>query len=172
MTVRFGTDGWRGVMAREFTFDNVRRVAWALAKELAQRGEADKGVAIGYDRRFLSDRFSAEAAATFAACGITVHLAQTPLPTPVLSWAVRRHGLGAGLMVTASHNPPEWNGLKIKEPYGGPAAEATTQAVEALVEQEQTADNTPPRMDPAAARRRDRIIPLTPREATTPGWRG
>ena len=130
MNIRFGTDGWRGIMAREFTFDNVRRVAAALAVELEKRGTAKNGVAICYDRRFLSGRFAEEAAATLAAYGVTVHLAETPMPTPVLSWSVRELGLGAGLMVTASHNPPHYNGLKFSPSWAGPALPETTAWVE------------------------------------------
>jgi len=131
MKIRFGTDGWRGVMARDFTFDNVRRVTAAIAAYLEDQGTAAQGVAVAFDRRLLSRGFAEEAAGVLAARGIPVRLASGPEPTPLLSWAVRHQGLAGGIMITASHNPPEWNGLKFKEPYGGSAGTETCRAVEA-----------------------------------------
>lgn len=132
--IRFGTDGWRGVMSRDFTFDNVRRVARALGLYLQEKGTARKGVAVGFDRRLLSDQYALEAMGVLCAQGIPVRLAEEYLPTPLLSWAVRRYGLAAGVMVTASHNPPEYNGIKIKEPYGGPSTSETNAGIEALLD--------------------------------------
>jgi phosphomannomutase len=131
MKIRFGTDGWRGVMARDFTFDNVRQVTAAVAGYLEDQGTADRGVAVGFDRRLLSREFAAEAAGVLAARGIPVCLAAGPEPTPLLSWAVHHQGLAGGIAVTASHNPPEWNGLKFKEPFGGSAGAEACRAVEA-----------------------------------------
>ncbi len=130
MTIRFGTDGWRGVVARDFTFANVRRVAAAVAAHLEAAGTAARGVAVGGDRRLQSGAFAAEVAGVLAARGIPVLLASAPLPTPALSWAVRARGLAAGVGITASHNPPDWNGVKLKEPFGGPAGAATCGRVE------------------------------------------
>lgn len=133
MTVRFGTDGWRGVMARDFTFSNVRRVVAAVAGYLEEQGTAARGVALGYDRRFLSDPFAREAAGVLAARGIPVQLSPSSLPTPMLSWAVRDRGLAGGLVITASHNPPEWNGIKFKEPFGGASRNAVTARIEEIL---------------------------------------
>jgi len=130
MAIRFGTDGWRGVMGRDFTAEAVRRAAAALAYHLEAEGTAGRGCAVAYDRRRDSEKFAAEAAGVLAARGIPVRLASEPYPTPLLSFAVREGGLAAGVMITASHNPPEWNGFKLKGPHGGPAGEAMTAAVE------------------------------------------
>lgn len=135
MKIRFGTDGWRGVMARDFTFANVRRVAAAIGAYLEGQGSAARGVAVCWDRRLLSDQFAAETAGVLAARGIPVRLARRPEPTPLLSWAVRHQGLAGGIGVTASHNPPEWNGLKFKEPFGGAARESVSREVEKRLEQ-------------------------------------
>ncbi|MER3557856.1 MAG: hypothetical protein C4302_08690, partial [Thermus sp.] len=102
--IRFGTDGWRGVIARDFTFQNLITVAEAYAKHLQDQGKAK--VAVGYDTRFMADRFAEEAAKVLAKAGLEVHLSPGPLPTPVLSFAVVHLGADGGLMLTASHNPP------------------------------------------------------------------
>jgi phosphomannomutase len=158
--IRFGTDGWRGLIAEDLTYANVRRVAAALAISLEGRGVAQKGVAVGYDRRFLSPQFAAEAAAVLADRGVPVRLAPAPLPTPVLSWAVTRGGHAAGLMVTASHNPPEWNGIKIKEAYGGPSTADTNAELEAILAGEASEGEAIARGDLAALRKRGLVTPL------------
>ena len=115
MRIKFGTDGWRGVIAREFTFDNLSLVAQATMDYLNRDGLGDKGLVIGYDRRFLSRDFARRVAEIAAGNGIRVRLTDGYAPTPAVSWAVRESGAGAGVMITASHNPPEYNGFKIKE---------------------------------------------------------
>jgi len=141
--IRFGTDGWRGVIARDFTFANVRRVAQAYADFLhrdsptaARRtsGNNQKWVVIGFDRRFLSEHFARTAAEIMAGNGIRFVLCASDSPTPLISWAVKRLGAAGGVMITASHNPPEFNGFKIKEPWGGSATPEITSAVEKLVD--------------------------------------
>lgn len=126
----FGTDGWRAVIAEEFTFANLRRVALATADVVAQRAGAGAGLVVGYDTRFLSDRFARTVADTVAARGLRAELSHVVCPTPALSLAVRGRGAAGGVMITASHNPPEWNGYKIKGPYGGPAFGDLVAAVE------------------------------------------
>ncbi|MBX6350584.1 MAG: phosphoglucomutase/phosphomannomutase family protein [Clostridia bacterium] len=133
--IRFGTDGWRDVIADGFTFENVRRVAAALCRVLRAQA-APSLLAVGYDTRFLSDEFAREVAETACQAGFSVRLAEGPLPTPALSFAARELGAGAGLMVTASHNPPRYNGVKLKGPFGGPVAEPFTRAVEAELARE------------------------------------
>jgi phosphomannomutase len=122
--IKFGTDGWRGLIADDFTFANVRIAADAIAAYvLARKGSADedpaKGLAIGYDTRFGSKSFARICAEVAAAAGIPVQLADRITPTPALSYGVRRRGLAGGIMITSSHNPAEWNGVKYKAWYGG-----------------------------------------------------
>ncbi|WP_457634033.1 phosphoglucomutase/phosphomannomutase family protein [Oceanithermus desulfurans] len=117
--LRFGTDGWRDVIADRYTFTNVARVAQATADYVASTGGGR--VVVGYDTRFLSDRFAAHVAGVIAANGLEALLAAGYLPTPVTSFAVVRQEAAAGVMITASHNPPEYNGYKLKGPYGGSA---------------------------------------------------
>jgi len=133
MQIKFGTDGWRGVIARDFTFDNLTIVAQATIDYLARKGLDKKGVIIGHDRRFLSRDFAIKVAEVAAGNGVHVLMSEGYAPTPAISWAVRETGSGAGIMITASHNPPEYNGFKIKESFGGSALPATTKEVEEIV---------------------------------------
>ena len=133
MRIKFGTDGWRGVIARDFTFDNLSLVAQATMDYLNREGLGYKGLVIGHDRRFLSRDFARRVAEVAAGNGIKVLLTDDYAPTPAVSWAVREKGAGAGVMITASHNPPEYNGFKLKESFGGSARPATTQVLEEIV---------------------------------------
>ena len=122
--IKFGTDGWRGLIADDFTFANVRVAAEAIAAYVQSRkGSAQedpaKGLAIGYDTRFGSKAFARACAEVVAATGIPVLLADRITPTPALSYGVRQRGLAGGIMITSSHNPAEWNGVKYKAWYGG-----------------------------------------------------
>ncbi|MFA5114093.1 MAG: phosphoglucomutase/phosphomannomutase family protein [Candidatus Margulisiibacteriota bacterium] len=128
--IKFGTDGWRARIADEFTFENLRLVTQALVDLLKEKGLADKGVAVGYDNRFQSEDFARAAAEVCSGAGLKTLLMAHALPSPTLSFTVNNLGLGAGIMITASHNPPEWNGFKIKEGFGGSAFPETTRAVE------------------------------------------
>jgi phosphomannomutase len=142
--ISFGTDGWRAVMAEGFTFTNLERVAQAYADFLQDGGDGAASVEagdasrphviVGYDRRFLSEHFAQRAAEVMAGNGLRVALFPESVPTPLVSWAVREVGARGGVVITASHNPPEFNGFKIKAPWGGSATAHTTQAVEALVD--------------------------------------
>lgn len=134
MQIKFGTDGWRGVIARDFTFDNLSLVAQATMDYLNREGLGGKGLVIGYDRRFLSRDFARRVAEVAAGNGIRVRLAEEYAPTPAISWAVRESGSGAGVMITASHNPPEYNGFKVKEGFGGSALPATTRMLEEIID--------------------------------------
>jgi phosphomannomutase len=134
--IKFGTDGWRAVIAEDFTFSNLERVAQATADFWAANPVAgtEKKVVVGYDRRFLSDEFGRRAAEVFAGNEFQVILAPEPTPTPSVSFAVwQQHAVG-GVMLTASHNPPIFNGFKLKAHYGGSADAATCQAVEAALD--------------------------------------
>ncbi len=133
--IRFGTDGWRGIIAEDFTFSNLQMVAKASALYMVRHWEARRrGVIIGYDTRFLSPEGAALVAATFAREGVPVSLSSSFVPTPVLSFSIRAQGKGGGIMITASHNPYIFNGLKIKTPLGGSAPPETTKEVESLLE--------------------------------------
>jgi phosphomannomutase len=128
--IKFGTDGWRGVIADDFTFENVRIVAQATAEWLKRDKLAHQGVVIGFDTRFLSGTFAGLVAEVMAGNGIPTALTSSFCPTPALSWTVRERQAGGGVMITASHNPARWNGFKVKGPYGGSAREDATTAIE------------------------------------------
>jgi phosphomannomutase len=172
--IRFGTDGWRAVIADEFTFANLERVAQAYADYLLKKREnnepsllqqlvdvgqiskaeaesdlfrnvilraaldsqSDKTslVIVGFDRRFLSEKFAARAAEVLAGNGLRVALFDKDIPTPVVSWAVKKNNALGGVVITASHNPPDFNGFKIKAPWGGSASPEITSAVESLID--------------------------------------
>ncbi len=137
MQIKFGTDGWRGVIAREFTFDNVSLVAQATMDYLHEQGLADRGLVIGYDRRFLSRDFAERVAEIAAGNGIRVWLTDGYAPTPAVSWAVHERKAGGGVMITASHNPSQYNGFKVKEAFGGSARPSTTKVLEEMVARNQ-----------------------------------
>ena len=134
--IRFGTDGWRAVIAEDFTFANVARVSQAAADYWKARPipGAPPLVVVGYDRRFLSPEFARTAAQVFAANGISVVLTPEPTPTPSVSYAVRALRALGGVMITASHNPPRFNGYKLKSRLGGPASPEECQAIEARLD--------------------------------------
>jgi phosphomannomutase len=131
--IRFGTDGWRGVMAEDFTFDGVRQVAQAVADLIHEEGGASTPVPIGHDTRFLGARFAEAAAAVLEGNGIATLLPEAATTTPMVSCQVVAAAAPLGLAITASHNPPEWNGLKIKAAFGGSAPPELTDRVEALL---------------------------------------
>ena len=132
MTIRFGTDGWRAVIADEFTFGAVRDVARALATVLWRDGARGRpSVVIGYDRRFESDAFARAAADELVSCGLDVLFSRMAIPTPVLSYTTQESKSHAGLMITASHNPPMFNGIKLKSNRGGAVPTSMLRAVEA-----------------------------------------
>jgi phosphoglucomutase len=130
--IRFGTSGWRGVIAEEITIDNLRRVAAAIATHLADTGAAPKGIVVGFDTRFLSDRFAREAATVVAARGVPVTLSPSPVPTPVIAHAIVSGRRAGGINITASHNPPEYSGLKFSTADGAPARPEVTRTIESL----------------------------------------
>ncbi len=134
--IQFGTSGWRAVIAEEFTIANVRRVASAIARHLESSRGGRRGVFVGYDTRFLSERFAREAAEVVASRGIPVALSPTPVPTPAVAFAVVSGRRAGGINITASHNPPEYSGLKFSTSDGAPALPEVTRAIERLLADE------------------------------------
>jgi phosphomannomutase len=143
--IKFGTDGWRGLIADDFTFDNVRRVAGAIAGYVLKHENPAHGVIVGYDTRFLSDRVARAVADVIALAGVPVRLANDYVPTPAVSYSVKKLGAAGGVMVTSSHNPWNWNGIKFKAKFGGSA----TPAIMKSIEEELAAGVTPPDGVPA-----------------------
>src|SRR6266568_8067505 len=128
--IKFGTDGWRGIIADDFTFENVRRVGGAIASYVLKYEEARRGVFVGYDARFASPRAAQIVAEVIAGAGIPVKLANDYTPTPAVSYAVKHQGAAGGVMVTSSHNPWNWNGVKFKGKFGGSATPAIMKKIE------------------------------------------
>src|SRR6266581_4782537 len=128
--IKFGTDGWRGIIADDFTFENVRRVAGAIASYVLKYEDAKRGVIIGYDTRFSSPQAARIVAELIAAAGIPVNLANNYTPTPAVSYAVKQQGAAGGVMITSSHNPWNWNGVKFKGKFGGSATPAIMKKIE------------------------------------------
>ncbi|HEY1676591.1 MAG TPA: phosphoglucomutase/phosphomannomutase family protein [Candidatus Sulfotelmatobacter sp.] len=128
--IKFGTDGWRGIIADDFTFDNVRRVAAAIASYIVNHEDPRRGVIVGYDCRFGSPTFARVVAEVISTAGIPVKLANDYTPTPAVSYAVKHQGAAGGVMVTSSHNPWNWNGIKFKGNFGGSATPAIMKKIE------------------------------------------
>lgn len=133
--IRFGTDGWRAIMADAFTLANVRKVCRAIVRTVQRSGKAAQGLVIGRDTRFLGERFVAEAAAICCEANVPVWVFEDDAPTPLVAFAVVEHHLAGAIMFTASHNPPEYNGIKFIPEYGGPATAEITSAIEANLAQ-------------------------------------
>lgn len=126
--IKFGTDGWRGIIAEDFTFENVRLCSQAVADYLKSSGLAEKGLVIGYDTRFASEDFAKASAEVICGNGIKVYLCNKTAPTPVISYGVIAKKAGGAIVITASHNPPQWNGFKYKSADGTSAStEVVTQ---------------------------------------------
>ncbi|MGH9521482.1 MAG: phosphoglucomutase/phosphomannomutase family protein [Terriglobales bacterium] len=128
--IKFGTDGWRGVIADDFTFDNVRRAAGAIASYVLKNEDPRNGLLVGYDTRFGSKRFAWAAAETIAEAGIPVRISNDPLPTPAISYCAKHYDTAGGVVITSSHNPWSWNGVKFKAKYGGSAAPGIIRLIE------------------------------------------
>ena len=137
--IKFGTDGWRAIIADTYTLENVRILTQAVADYLG----TGKKVAVGYDTRFMSAKFAEAAAGVLQNNGIEVILSDRPTPTPALSFVVKLRKLDLGIMITASHNPAEYNGFKIKNAAGGGASQEITRAVEALLGKTPVLDSAP-----------------------------
>lgn len=128
--IKFGTDGWRGVIADDFTYENVRRVISAIAAYVLKHEDPRRGLIVGYDTRFASQRMARLASEVLSGAGIPVHLAQDYTPTPAISLAVKTRGAAGGVVITSSHNPWNWNGVKYKGSFGGSATMKIMRAIE------------------------------------------
>ncbi|HEX3371191.1 MAG TPA: phosphoglucomutase/phosphomannomutase family protein, partial [Candidatus Acidoferrales bacterium] len=137
--IKFGTDGWRAIIADDFTFENVRRVAGAIAAYVLKHEDPSRGLIVGYDTRFGSPQFARAAAEVLAGAGIPIKLASDYSPTPAISFAVKNMGAAGGVVITSSHNPWNWNGVKFKAKFGGSA----TPAIMKVIEQETAAGTSP-----------------------------
>jgi alpha-D-glucose phosphate-specific phosphoglucomutase len=148
MTIRFGTDGWRAVISDTFTFANLQLVAQAIADYVLDEGETDQPeVVVGFDTRFLSDRYATEVARVLAGNGIVAWLTRADAPTPSISYNVVHKKAAAGVMITASHNAPRYNGVKLKANYGGAASEQQGRMVERFLERNQEEARGPNMID-------------------------
>jgi phosphomannomutase len=134
--VKFGTDGWRGVLADDFTVANVRVAAGAIVSYVLEHEDAARGICVGYDTRFLSQHFAQTVAEVAAGAGVPVRFANRITPTPALSYAVKHLGAAGGVMITSSHNPYQWNGVKYKASYGGSGSPAIMSLIEGYLGQE------------------------------------
>lgn len=174
MPIHFGTDGWRAVMSDTFTFYNLRLVTQAIADAILaeQRNNGNVGqnkgselkVVIGFDTRFMSDRFARDVARVLAANGFKAYLAQADCPTPAISYAVQKMGANAGIMITASHNPPRYNGVKLKSSYGSSAPREQCRRVEVYLNDNENRGRGPNQMDYDRARELgliERFNPIT-----------
>ncbi len=162
MTIKFGTDGWRAIISEDFTFGNLRQVAQAIAEFIREENNSDPTAVVGFDTRFLSDRYAAEVACVLAANGIKTWLARADAPTPAVSYAIVEKEASAGVMITASHNPPRYNGVKLKAGYGGSASPAQHKRVEALLQANLESGKTPCRMDLESGEEAGLIVKFDP----------
>ncbi len=149
MSIKFGTDGWRAVISDTFTFNNLRLVAQAIADYVRNEGSngREPEVVVGYDTRFLSDRYATEVARVMAGNGIVAWLTRADAPTPAVSYSVVEKKAAAGVMITASHNPPRYNGVKLKSAYGGSASPQQARRVEHYLEEAEAQARGPNIMD-------------------------
>ena len=154
--IKFGTSGWRGIIADEFTFERSRLVVAAVAQYLADSGDGSRGVLVGHDTRFLAEEFAQDAAELISEYGINVWLCSGPVPTPAVSAIVLKRGFGGAINFTASHNPGNYQGIKFSPSWGGPALPESTRVIEDNVKKYQK-DGLP-----AASARRGRIEIIDP----------
>lgn len=128
--ITFGTSGWRGILCEDFTFENVKVVSQAIADHVKAIGEQDKGIIVAHDTRFMGERFAKETARVLAGAGVKAYFCRRDTPTPVISFEILRRGAAGAVNFTASHNPPEYNGIKFSPSWGGPALPETTADIE------------------------------------------
>lgn len=172
MSIHFGTDGWRAVISDTFTFSNLRMLTQAIADAVAsEQWDRNNGhsaspdprkMVVGFDTRFLSDRYAQETARVLAANGFTVYLAQADSPTPAISYAVKHLNAIAGVMITASHNAPRYNGVKLKAAYGGSASPEQCRRVEVYLNDNEERGRGPNLIDFEQAREKGLIVKFNP----------
>ncbi|TET48882.1 MAG: hypothetical protein E3J64_10405, partial [Anaerolineales bacterium] len=162
VTIRFGTDGWRAVISDEFTFANVRLVAQAIADYLLEDDGKPREAIVGFDTRFLSDRYATEVSRVLAGNGIVTYLTRSDAPSPAISYAVVHQKAALGVMITASHNAPRYNGIKLKADFGGAALPEQTKQIEALLERNATKGREPKLIDYQEAMDRELIRRFNP----------
>ena len=172
MPIHFGTDGWRAIISDTFTFHNLRLVVQAIADainsgdwqavETTGRSVDSHKMVVGFDTRFLSDRYAVDVARVLAANGYTVYLSQADAPTPAISYAVRHLGAIGGLVITASHNAPRYNGIKLKASYGGSASPEQSHRVEVYLNDNEERGRGPNLMDWDQARKMGLIERFNP----------
>ncbi len=160
VSIKFGTDGWRAVIAEDYTFENVEKVALAFAQYYKKHPKIANGVVVGGDARFGSQDFAARAAQVIASQGITVWLAENVVSTPMVSIGIIHKQAAAGVMITASHNPPSWNGFKIKADYGGSALVSDIRKVEGILEGILASGAVPKKKDMAVLREKKLVQPI------------
>ena len=158
--IRFGTSGWRGIIAEDFTFDNVRTAVAAIADYVRQQNPRNPRVIVGYDTRFFSDEFARTAVEVLSARQVHCFLCQQPTPTPTIAYEICRRKVDGGINFTASHNPPEYNGLKFSTPDGAPALPEVTRQLEQLAEKH--ASGQAPAPPAAQPRSHEEIDPRPP----------
>ncbi len=167
--IQFGTDGWRGIIADTFTFENVRIAAQATADYFKTVESEEQTVFVGFDVRFQSKAFARIAGEVFAANGFRVLMMDRPYPTPYVSFEVRRRKLVGGILITASHNPPMFNGFKVKAHFGGSA----TPAITVTVRRRRSPRKSKPILEQSGSRkpeaRRPQSLRLSGRKSTTSG---
>ena len=130
MRITFGTSGWRGILCEDFVFENIKIVTQAIADHVISRGDKERGIIVGYDSRFMGERFAKESARVLTGAGIKTFFCRRDTPTPVIAFEILRRKTGGAINFTASHNPPEYNGIKFSPSWGGPALPETTRDIE------------------------------------------
>ena len=156
--IKFGTDGWRAVIAEDFTFENVARCSQGLVDYLHEQGSADRGLVVGYDTRFLSREFAETVAGVCAGNGVKTYLSEKAAPTPVISFNVLEQQAAGAAIITASHNPGIWNGFKFKPEYAGSATQEITDELETHI----AAVTGVKRLDLADAKRQGLVVEIDP----------
>jgi len=172
MPINFGTDGWRAVISDTFTFHNLRLVSQAIAdafhaniwnNDFPIGDDTDRQkMVVGYDTRFLSDRYANEVARVLAGNGYSVFVSQSDAPTPAISYAVKQMGATGGVMITASHNAPRYNGVKLKASYGGAATSEQCRRIEVYLNDNEERGRGPNLMDYQQARKLGMLHPFNP----------
>lgn len=164
MTIRFGTAGWRAIIAQDFTFENVRTVSQAIADYLKSQRLHHKQMIIGYDTRFLSEEFAAAATQVLIASGVQVLLCKRDVPTPTIAWEIMSRKAAGAINVTASHNPHEYSGIKFSTSWGGPALPEVTRDLEERCMQIKYEKKAIPQMSLDEGRRKKLLIDIDPME--------